>query len=66
MPRVTSRAGGNAFIGRPPPRNQSADIPLAMSSRPAAAIALMTIGVNLIVDWILSINARPSSASAEM
>jgi peptide/nickel transport system permease protein len=33
---------------------------------PAAAIALMTIGVNLIVDWILSINARPSGASAEM
>jgi peptide/nickel transport system permease protein len=26
----------------------------------------MTIGVNLIVDWILSINARPSGASAEM
>jgi peptide/nickel transport system permease protein len=33
---------------------------------PAAAIALMTIGVNLVVDWILSINARPSGASAEM
>jgi peptide/nickel transport system permease protein len=33
---------------------------------PAIAIALMTIGVNLIVDWILSINARPSGASAEM
>jgi peptide/nickel transport system permease protein len=33
---------------------------------PAAMIALMTIGVNLIVDWILSINARPSGASAEM
>jgi len=33
---------------------------------PALAIALMTIGVNLIVDWILSINARPSGASAEM
>lgn len=33
---------------------------------PASAIALMTIGVNLIVDWILSINARPSGASAEM
>jgi peptide/nickel transport system permease protein len=33
---------------------------------PATAIALMTIGVNLIVDWILSINARPSGASAEM
>ncbi len=33
---------------------------------PAMAIALMTVGVNLIVDWILSINARPSGASAEM
>ncbi len=33
---------------------------------PAMAISLMTIGVNLIVDWILSINARPSGASAEM
>ncbi len=33
---------------------------------PAAMIALMTIGVNLIVDWVLSINARPSGASAEM
>ena len=33
---------------------------------PAVAIAMMTIGVNLIVDWILSINARPSGASAEL
>jgi peptide/nickel transport system permease protein len=33
---------------------------------PAMAIAVMTIGVNLVVDWILSINARPSGASAEM
>lgn len=33
---------------------------------PAAAIALMTIGVNFVVDWLLSINARPSGASAEM
>ena len=33
---------------------------------PALMIALMTIGVNLVVDWILSINARPSGASAEM
>jgi peptide/nickel transport system permease protein len=33
---------------------------------PAMAIALMTIGVNLIVDWVLSINARPSGASAEL
>jgi peptide/nickel transport system permease protein len=33
---------------------------------PALMIALMTVGVNLVVDWILSINARPSGASAEM
>lgn len=33
---------------------------------PALAIALMTVGVNLVVDWILSMNARPSGASAEM
>ena len=39
---------------------------LAAPLWPAAMIALMTIGVNLIVDWVLSINARPSGASAEM
>ena len=33
---------------------------------PALAISLTTISVNMIVDWILSINARPSGASAEM
>lgn len=33
---------------------------------PALAIAMTTISVNMIVDWILSINARPSGASAEM
>ena len=33
---------------------------------PAMAISIMTIGVNLIVDWVLSINARPSGASAEL
>lgn len=33
---------------------------------PAIAIALMTVGVNLVVDWVLSINSRPSGASAEM
>lgn len=33
---------------------------------PAIAIAIMTVGVNLVVDWILSINSRPSGASAEM
>lgn len=39
---------------------------LAAPLWPAMAIAIMTIGVNLVVDWILSINARPSGASAEM
>jgi peptide/nickel transport system permease protein len=39
---------------------------LAAPLWPAMAIALMTVGVNLVVDWILSINARPSGASAEM
>jgi peptide/nickel transport system permease protein len=33
---------------------------------PAMAIALMTIGINLVVDWVLSINSRPSGASAEL
>jgi peptide/nickel transport system permease protein len=33
---------------------------------PAFAIAIMTVGVNLVVDWILSINSCPSGASAEM
>lgn len=33
---------------------------------PAVAIGLMTIGINLIVDWILSMNARPAGASAEL
>ena len=33
---------------------------------PAIAIGLTTISVYMIVDWILSINARPSGASAEM
>ena len=33
---------------------------------PAIAIGLTTISVNMIVDWILAINARPSGASAEM
>lgn len=33
---------------------------------PAMAIASMTIGINLVVDWILSLNSRPSGASAEM
>ena len=42
--------------------NKSGSAPLW----PAAAIALMTVGVNLIVDWVLSRNARPSGASAEM
>jgi peptide/nickel transport system permease protein len=33
---------------------------------PAMAIAFMTIGVNLVVDWVLSINSRPSGASAQI
>ena len=33
---------------------------------PAMAIALLTVGVNLVVDWLLSIDARPSGAQAEM
>ena len=39
---------------------------LAAPLWPAMMIAFMTVGVNLVVDWILSINARPSGASAEM
>jgi peptide/nickel transport system permease protein len=33
---------------------------------PAGAIALVTIGVNLIVDWLLSIHALPSGTGAEI
>ncbi|NGN40409.1 ABC transporter permease [Mesorhizobium sp. CGMCC 1.15528] len=33
---------------------------------PALAIGLVTIGINLVVDWVLSMNARPSGASAEL
>jgi peptide/nickel transport system permease protein len=33
---------------------------------PALAIATLTVGVNLVVDWLLSIDARPSGALAEM
>jgi peptide/nickel transport system permease protein len=33
---------------------------------PAIAIATLTVGVNLVVDWLLSIDARPSGAQAEM
>jgi peptide/nickel transport system permease protein len=33
---------------------------------PAGAIALVTIGVNLIVDWLLSIHALPGGAEAEI
>jgi peptide/nickel transport system permease protein len=33
---------------------------------PAFAIATLTVGVNLVVDWLLSIDARPSGALAEM
>jgi peptide/nickel transport system permease protein len=33
---------------------------------PAFGIATLTVGVNLVVDWLLSIDARPSGAQAEM
>jgi peptide/nickel transport system permease protein len=33
---------------------------------PAIAIAIMTVGVNLVVDWILSITARPFGAPADL
>jgi peptide/nickel transport system permease protein len=33
---------------------------------PASAIALLTVSVNLVVDWMLSIDARPSGAQAEL
>jgi peptide/nickel transport system permease protein len=33
---------------------------------PALAITALTVGVNLVVDWLLSIDARPSGAQAEM
>jgi peptide/nickel transport system permease protein len=33
---------------------------------PALAIATLTVGVNLLVDWLLSIDARPSGAQAEL
>lgn len=33
---------------------------------PAATIALLTVSINLVVDWMLSIDARPSGAQAEL
>jgi peptide/nickel transport system permease protein len=33
---------------------------------PATTIALLTVSVNLVVDWMLSIDARPSGAQAEL
>lgn len=33
---------------------------------PAGAIALLTVAVNMVVDWLLSIDARPSGAQAEL
>ncbi len=33
---------------------------------PAAAIALLTIGINLIVDWLLAVHARPSGHALEV
>ena len=36
------------------------------SMYPATAIALLTVSINLVVDWMLSIDARPSGAQAEL
>ena len=33
---------------------------------PAVTIAMLTVSVNLVVDWMLSIDARPSGAQAEL
>ncbi|MFM2275908.1 MAG: hypothetical protein RL211_1780 [Pseudomonadota bacterium] len=33
---------------------------------PAATIALLTVAVNLVVDWMLSVDARPSGTQAEL
>ncbi len=33
---------------------------------PALAITTLTVGVNLVVDWLLSIESRPSGAQAEL
>ncbi len=33
---------------------------------PALAITALTVGVNLVVDWLLSIESRPSGAQAEL
>jgi peptide/nickel transport system permease protein len=33
---------------------------------PAAAIAALTIGMNLVVDWLLSMYARPSGHALEL
>ncbi len=33
---------------------------------PALAITTLTVGVNMVVDWLLSVEARPSGAQAEL
>ncbi len=33
---------------------------------PAATIALLTVAINMVVDWMLSMDARPSGAQAEL
>ena len=33
---------------------------------PAAAIALLTVGVNMVVDWLLALHALPGGAGAEL
>ena len=40
---------------------QDVDAPVTLP-----AIALLTVSVNLVVDWMLSIDARPSGAQAEL
>jgi len=33
---------------------------------PALAITILTVGVNMVVDWLLTVEARPSGAQAEL
>ena len=49
-------------------RENAAIINFAMMAPiyPAATIALLTVSVNLVVDWMLSMDARPSGAQAEL
>ena len=66
----------NLGLGLPPPnpdwggmvRENAAAINFGLFAPlyPAFAIATLTVGVNLVVDWLLSIDARPSGSQAEM